>query len=72
MYYKFQFFCRDFLWRDTGCFREKFALCEIEECVDFEGENKEVSNDAIDFQGNDMKNDFLASILTSQVLDQAV
>ena len=52
-YKKIQFFCRNFLWRDTGCFREKFALCEIENCVDFEDENKEVSDDAIDFEGKD-------------------
>ena len=48
------FFFRNFLWRDTGCFREKFALCEIENCVDFEDENKEVSDDAIDFEGKDI------------------
>ena len=51
---KNQFFFRNFLWRDTGCFREKFALCEIENCVDFEDENKEVSDDAIDFEGKDI------------------
>jgi len=44
----------NFSWRDTGCFREKFALCEIENCVDFEDENKEVSHDAIDFEGKDI------------------